>query len=172
MSNREVASLACKVLGIYIIILGINALFSVLTVSFGIPNHVANESFINIIFSLVYILFGVLLWILSDKLSAIMVARGKHTYEVSGITASDIQRISFSVLGLFFLGNSLPKLVSTLININSMSGLPNSTRLRLLVSGGLITEFLVGLGIFLGSQGLVNFLKKMRTAGLKRDNNS
>lgn len=169
MSNREVASLACKVLGIYIIILGINALFSVFTVSIGMPNQVANEGFINIIFSLVYILFGVLLWILSDKLSVIMVTGEKHTVEVTGITASDIQRISFSVLGLYFLGDSLPELISTLMNINSMSGLPNTVRLRLLVSGGLITELLIGLGILLGSQGLVNLLNKMRNVGLKRD---
>jgi len=34
---------------------------------------------------------------------------------------------------------------------------------------GSITEFIIGLGIFLGSQGLVNFLNNLRGAGLKRE---
>ena len=150
MNKREIASLACKILGIYLIIQGTNVLSGVLSVSLATSNPIANESLINVIFSLVYILFGVLLWFLSDKLSAIMVKGEHNSIEGSDLTVSDIQRVSFSVLGLYFLGNSLPKLVSTLI-----------------LSGGAIIEFIIGLGIFLGSQSLVNFLKTIRTAGTK-----
>lgn len=57
-----------------------------------------------IIFSIIYILVGVLLWMLADKLSIIMVRRGNHPNEGSGISANDIQRVSFSVLGLYFIG--------------------------------------------------------------------
>ncbi len=120
MSKREIASLACKILGIYIIIQGINVLSSVLSVSIAMPNQMAHESLINIIFSLVYIFFGVLLWFFSDKLSAIMVTGENHSNEGSGIDVNDIQRVSFSVLGLFFLGNSLPRLVSALTTMYSM----------------------------------------------------
>ena len=101
-----------------------------------------------------------------------MVTGENHSNEGSGIEVSDIQRVAFSVLGLFFLGNSLPKLVSILINMYSMSGLPNSTTRLILGSGGAITEFIIGLGIFLGSQGLANFLNNMRTAGLKREDDN
>ena len=169
MSKREIASLACKILGIYIIIQGINVLSSVvLFVSTTTPDPMAHESFFNSIFSLVYILFGVLLWSFSDKLSAVMVAKGNHSKEGAGIQASEIQSVAFSVLGLYFIGSSLPKLVSTLTS--SMRGLPNSsTGFILLGSVGIITEFIIGIGIFLGSQGLVNFLNSMRTAGLKRE---
>lgn len=168
MNKREIAGLACKILSIYMIILGINVLGGVLSVSIATPNQTAHESLVNIIFSLVYVLIGVLLWFFSDKLSAIMVTGENHSNEGIGIGASDIQRVSFSVLGLFFLGNSLPRLVTTLTSMYSMSGLPNSTTILILKSGGVITEFIIGLGIFLGSQGLVNFLSNMRTAGLKR----
>ncbi len=74
----------------------------------------------------------------------------------------EIERVAFSVLVLYFIGSSLPRLVSTLTS--SMRGLPNSfTGFILLESVGIITEFIIGLGIFLGSQGLVNFLNNMRT---------
>jgi len=54
-----------------------------------------------------------------------------------------------------------------------MRGLPNSfTGFILLGSVGIITEFIMGLGIFLGSQGLVNFLNNIRTVGLKKDDSN
>ncbi len=163
MNKREIASLACKILGIYLIIQGTN----VLSVSIATSNPIANESLINVIFSLVYILFGVLLWVLSDKLSEIMVKGEHNSIEGSDLTVSDIQRVSFSVLGLYFLGNSLPKLVYTLANVYFMSELTP----RLILSGGAIIEFIIGLGIFFGSQSLVNFLKTIKTAGLTREDN-
>ena len=173
VSKREIASLACKILGIYITIQGINVLSSmVLFVSTSAaPNQMAHESFTNIIFSLVYILFGILLWFFSDKLSPIMVKGETHSKEVPGIEISDIQRVAFSVLGLYFIGSSLPRLIFTLIS--SMRGLPNSyTGFTLLASVEIITEFTIGLGIFLGSQGLVNFLNNMRTVGLKKEDDN
>jgi len=172
MSKREIASLACKILGIYIIIQGINVLSSVvLFVSTATSNQVANGGYINIIFSLVYIFFGVLLWFFSDKLSAIMVTGENYSKEGAAIEVSDIQRIAFSVLGLYFIGRSLPILISTLFD--SIRGLPNSfTGFTLFASVGTISEFIIGLGIFLGSQGLVNFLNNMRTAGLNREDDN
>ena len=170
MSKREIASLACKILGIYIMIQGINVLSSVvLSISIATANQMANQSFLNIIFSSIYILFGVLLWFLSDKLSVLMVTGENHVNNSSGIEASDIQRISFSVLGLFFLGNALPKLVPALMTIYYMSRLPNTTTRLILEAGGTVVQLIVGLGIFLGSQGLVNFLKAIQTAGLKSE---
>ena len=169
MSKREIASLACKVLGIYLVIQGINVMANVLSISIVTPNQMAPESLTNIVFPFIFlIIFGVLLWFLSDKLSVSMAKGEIHSNEGLGINASDIQRISFSVLGLFFIGNSLPKLVSTLTNAYAMSELNSTTRL-LFGAGGAITQFIVGLGIFLGSQGLVNFLHIIRTAGLKRE---
>lgn len=169
MSKREIASLACKILGIYMVVQGINVMANVLSVSIVTPNQIAPGSSINIVFPFIFlIIFGVLLLFLSDKLSVSMVKGEIHSNEGLGINASDIQRISFSVLGLFFLGSSLPKLVSTLTSIYSMSELNSTTRL-LLGAGGAITQFIVGLGIFLGSQGLVNFLNAIRTAGLKKE---
>lgn len=169
MSNREVASLACKILGIYIIMQGLNVFSSVvISNSIAIQNNMPHESFINIIFSLVYILFGVILWFFSDKLSSIMVKGENHSKEGSDIGAGDIQRVAFSVLGLYFMGSSLPELVSTLMSVSSMSELPDLIKMRLLVSGGSITEFIIGLGIFIGSHGLVNLLNNLRTVGLKR----
>ncbi|AFM41473.1 hypothetical protein Desaci_2529 [Desulfosporosinus acidiphilus SJ4] len=90
--------------------------------------------------------------------------------EESGVNASDIQRVAFSVLGLLLLGNSIPKVVSAFLSFYTMK-VPNSTA-RLFGSlgfAGTIAQFIIGLGIFLGSQGLVNLLDGIRHAGLNRE---
>ena len=55
------------------------------------------------------------------------------------------------------------------MTIYSMSRLPNTTTRLILEAGGTVVQLIVGLGIFLGSQGLVNFLKAIQTAGLKSE---
>ena len=103
MSKREIASLACKILGIYIMIQGINVLSSVvLSISIATANQMANQSFLNIIFSLIYILFGVLLWFLSDKLSAIMVTGENHVNNSSGLAAVIYREYRFRFSAFFF----------------------------------------------------------------------
>lgn len=177
MSKREIASLACKILGIYVIVQGVNVLSSILYVSVATSVatsnpilNVVNETLVNIIFSFTYIIVGALLWFLSDKLSSWMVTKeNESVVKSSGIEVNDIQRVSFSVLGLYFLGGSLPRLVSTLLSIYSMRDMtPSATGYILRSSVEAIGEFIIGLVLFLGSQGLVNFLNSMRTAGLKR----
>lgn len=166
MGKRELASLACKILGVFISMQGINVFSSVLYVSLA-SNLIEENRFANVIFSLVYILFGVLLWFFSDKLSALMVTKENHYYEGSGIRVSDIQRVAFSVLGLYFIGSALPTLITSFTSGYFMSGSPDlDTVTRLIHHAGTIAQLIIGLGIFLGSQGLVNFLNYIKTAGL------
>ncbi|WP_368294567.1 hypothetical protein [Dehalobacter sp. TBBPA1] len=167
---RKTASLACKILGIFFIIQGTNVLSSILIYSVSTPNAVVHESLLNAIFSLVYILFGFLLWIFSGKLSLILTKEEHYSNEGSGLRSVDLQRVLFSVLGLYFIGHSVPRLVSALMSMYPMNGI--STTRVLFSSIGIITELIIGLGIFFGSQGLVRLLDLIRTAGLKRENNS
>lgn len=144
-------------------------MISMFSVSLVQPNQLTVQNFVNTVFPFSFIMiFGVLLWFLSDKLSESMIKGETDSNESLGIKASDIQRIAFSVLGLYFLGNSLPKLISTLINISSKE-ITNYIPVLILV-GGPITQVIVGFAIFTGSAGLVNFLKSLRTAGVKREN--
>jgi len=63
VSKREIASLACKILGIYLVIQGINVMANVLYLSIATPNQIDSGSSINIIFPYMFlIIFGILLW--------------------------------------------------------------------------------------------------------------
>lgn len=169
MSKREIASLAFKIMGINMVLQGFSVMISMFSVSLAQPNQLTLQNFVNAVFPFsFFMIFGVLLWFLSDKLSESMIKGKTDSNESLGIKASDLQRIAFSVLGLYFLGNSLPKLISTLINISSKE-ITNYIPVLILV-GGPITQFIVGFAIFTGSEGLVNFLKSLRTAGIKKEN--
>lgn len=169
MSKREIASLACKLLGLYLMIQGLNVMINMFSVSLMPYNPLSMEKILNTIFPFIFIIiFGILIWSFSDKLSVIMIKGETCSEERTSIKASDIQRIAFSVLGLYFLGNSIPKLISTIINITSKEVANYSSVLFL--AGGPITQFIVGFAIFTGSEGLVNFLKRLRTTGVTREN--
>lgn len=134
------------------------------------PNSIAHEYLLNVVFSLVYILIGSLLWIFSGKLSVKMTNGDYPSNENSSLTSIDLQRVLFSVLGLYFVGHSVPKLVSALMSMYSMNGVPIT---RILFSSiGTITELIIGLGIFFGSQGLVRLLYSIKTVGFNKENDS
>lgn len=168
MSKGEITSLAYKILAIFLMIQGINAIASVLTYYIASPNKGVEQASNIIAPFIFFILFGISLWLLSDKLSRIMAKDENYSEltEALRITVSDIQRISFSVIGLFFIGNAIPQLVSVLANLYSIYRQDVSVSLLPNIVGS-VTKLILGLMIFLGSQGLVNILKAIRKAGVK-----
>lgn len=172
MNGREIGNIACKILGVFFIVQGTNTLASIISFIASTPGMNGHESLINICFALIYIVCGVLLWFLSDKISVIMNTGKRNAESKLVIEIGEIQRVSFSILGLYFMGSSLPRLVSNLINAFFLTNVPNSTTTLILGLGGILTQFVIGFVIFLGSEGLVNFLKAMRSAGIKKENDS
>ena len=88
MSKREVGSLACKLLGIYMIMQGLNVLANVVAVHATTPGQFAAQNPMTLVFPFLFlIVFGILLWLLSDKLSGIMVKGESPLSGDSGIKA-------------------------------------------------------------------------------------
>lgn len=172
MDGRVIGNIACKILGIFFIVQGTNTLAGIISLVASTPEMDNNQALLNVCFALFYIICGALLWFLSDKISVIMNTGKRNADSKSGIEIGDIQGVAFSALGLYFIGSSLPKLVSALLDMYFLTNTPISATIFVVSLGGMLTQFIIGLGIFLGSQGLVNFLKAMRSAGIKRENDS
>ncbi|WP_434512168.1 hypothetical protein [Desulfitobacterium sp. AusDCA] len=173
MNKREIASLACKILGIYLIIQGINVMANILSTSIATPNLITHETILNIIFSYIFlIIFGALLWFLSGKLSLLMVKDESPFDEGFSLKANDIQGIVFAAIGLVLIGNSLPKFATNLINLYITRGEPNMALKLLPGTIGAVTQILIGIGIFLGSHGLVKLLNILRNDELRRGEES
>lgn len=170
MSKYEITSLACKILGIYIIMQGIIVMANVIPISLTMQDQSVPVMLINGIFPFVFlIIFGIIIWVFSGKLSALMLKGETYSEEKSGIKANDFQRVAFSVLGLFFIGTSLPKLISNVIDFITMNEMVGTTMRLLPGILGNIAQLIIGVGIFFGSQGLVNLLVYLRYVGLKKE---
>lgn len=167
MSKQEIASLSCKILGLYMLIQSASVLANSLIAelvssSLGLSLGTAIFPFI------VLMIFGILLWVGSDRISVVMVGENSLPREEksSPITPDDIQRVAFSVLGLFFIGRSLPQLPSVFTSFLRLHQIALNPQLLSTLAQPII-QFLVGLGIFFGSSGLVNLLSSLRKAGVK-----
>lgn len=98
-----------------------------------------------------------------------MVNKESYSKEGSEIKAIDIQRVAFSVVGLLFIGTSSPKLVTSLMNLIAMKEMINNTTRVLPELLGDIAQLVIGLGIFLWSQRLVNLLKHIINSELRQE---
>jgi len=153
MSSRQFGSLACKVLGLFFLVQGVTLLFNTFYAILAIPWQ--KEDIFNIIMSLAVIVFAILLYALSNKLADFMIKDNQEInkeVKEAGITIYNIQRVAFSVLGLFFIGSSLARLVALLLNV--FSNISGNAGL-LFSAGSPIVEFIIGLIIFLNSWKIV-----------------
>jgi hypothetical protein len=170
MSKHEIVRITCKILAVYLIVQGINASLNAFSSYFIILDYPISEMMLNVVLPFFFlIIFGILIWVFSGKLSVFMVKGKVHSEKELGIKADDLQRVAISVLGLFFTGTSLPKLISSWMNYTNFTArneMFDATRL-LPEAFGNLTQLIIGLGIFFGSQGLVNILKYLRYIGVK-----
>lgn len=74
MSQREVGSLACKILGIYMMMQGLNVLANVAAVHATTPGQLATQNPMTVVFPFLFLIaFGIVFWLSSDKLAGIMI---------------------------------------------------------------------------------------------------
>lgn len=161
----KVAKLSCKILGLYTVVNSITGMFTIVLMPQG------TAGILKMIFPVVVqAIIGLLLWLLADTIANLMITDGDNSSaSVSG--KGDGQRIAFSVLGLFFIGTSIPKLISSILAVlftpHQVQVAQPMITYRLLIKS--TSQFVVGLVIFLGSNGLVGLLNTLRSAGLPKD---
>ncbi|MDA8229100.1 MAG: hypothetical protein M0T74_15630 [Desulfitobacterium hafniense] len=177
MGKREVASLACKILGLYTIVDAVTVIARVIFFMATTRNNSSNPSFfmnqeiLNIVSFVLLGIFGLVLWLVSDKLAKIMVSDSwvKPDSSQGSFTIQEIQSVAISTLGLYFLGTAIPKFTSSMFNLARIQG-----EIDRVVHSGIIVplvesliQLLLGLVLFLGARGIAGMLKQLRQAGVK-----
>ncbi len=164
MNKREIAVLACKVLGVSAII----AAFQLPV--FGLMN-ILNKSDGGIWLPIISILTitlplgaGVFLWARAEVLAAQMV-RGEETgSEKPILIGDDIQAMAFSVVGLFFFVQGFPRFLSEIVHY-ATQGWPSSGFYARLFSGSFL-QLVLAIALFFGGRGLVEIWKRIRGGGV------
>lgn len=165
MGGRELAGLACKVLGLFLVMQGVNLLSNAVYLYISVP-VMETDILPAVLYQLGYLVSGVLLWVLAGQVAALMVRGRQDGDGGEAVSAAELQRLAFSVLGLYFAGNALPKLVRVVTNIYAADRwMPGTPAVYVRDLAGVITELLIGIGCFFGARGLVNLLRFLRQAG-------
>jgi len=173
MNPVVLTRIAVKVVAIYLIAQGL----------MQVPNVAAavqfSEAQINwnsqilpvlVVAAITPLVFGIVLWIASNKLSDVIL-RGVDSTEISSVSSNEIQAILISTIGLLILVLAIPQLTSLCIQlvattkpVDSGSGL-NVFLLSYLVAE--IVKIIFGLSLILRVSGWMKMLRKLRGLGLQ-----
>jgi hypothetical protein len=183
MTKREVAALACRLLGIYAFLNSLNALpvvflpfiteYSDATAAGGLGSMARFWLFIlNALPAALHIIAGLYLWLNADSLAGYLVSG--DTDEQQMAIGQEAQVIAFSVLGLFTLLQVIPRIgqiITNLVVIGQQDPLMQrdfrGTTAPDIVS--IIIQLALGLWLLFGSPGLVQWLRPMRTRDMDQE---
>lgn len=119
-----------------------------------------------------HLIFGFLLFFKTDYF--IPQEFAGETESSTNITGAEIQFITFTFMGLYLLTSALPSILSLIILFVTKNNNPqfNEIYLKYLNPAyvtSTVAELIIGTWLLLGSQGLVNLIRKLRYAGLDSD---
>jgi len=146
MSQRQLASVLFAVFGVFIAV----TWFPQVIVSIGMVaagDQVAAEPYAItfLIGTIIGVLLGILLVLVRVRLAERLFAA-----DTASLVARDTQAVALSVLGCYFVIQSLPRLVG-----RGFDWLP-------------ATQLVLGIGLFFGARGLARLWTAVRTAGSSR----
>jgi hypothetical protein len=177
MTRHEIATLACKLLALWIIIQGVLYLPYLLYWLFlGIAtahNEFAAGFQLSAVYSFLSIgsfLIGLALWLLAPRLAARMVKSDDTAIVFPDLTQSSAMVVAFTAIGVFTLVPALKDLANlTMLYMENNSTQPqlwnNADTGTQLAS--FIIELLLSLWLIFGSRGIVRLVLWARTAATK-----
>lgn len=162
MTKREIAVLVCKIFGIYTFLLAVQGLTTGL---FMLPTHPYGYT----IPLFILLILGYIFFFKPDSIGKYMVSEEKESKIKFEVDYEDIQKIAFSVIGLFILASAIPRVFGAILQILTIQIYQRDNYPFWLRTSSLIEAVLrlgIGLWLFLGSRALVEFLRKIREAGV------
>lgn len=176
MRERNIATIALKVMAIYIFIQSIKYIsYFISTSYFQFVNQDVGKSLItnmivtSLVPAVILIIFGLILWVKASKIAEHMVIC--DDVDDRNVNVEGLQSAAFSVVGLVILVNivqDLPKFIFQIMNLRgSYILLKSTTGLEIKISIVIIViRFAIGLILLLKSRGIVGLIKSLRKAGL------
>ncbi len=186
MTKREIASLACKILGVYALLQipqylqGIYFFLSRFFVEELRDDNIhtflwnLSTTFVPV---LLYLIAGILLWRRSDSLASRMVSDDQPPEEQSTISGQAVSAIAFSIVGLVVLVHAIPRITHLLARLVYVYGpTPEFGGERVWDAGtiarltALGVQVILGAVLMVGGRALSQLVMRIRTAGLNDKN--
>jgi hypothetical protein len=180
MTKRETTSLLVKLMGVYCLVQFAPSLIHVLGFLTTIRDSqqiwmkLANVGMM-IVFPAIWIAFCILIIRKSDSIARRLYREDSDASQLSGLGFQEVQTLGYNFIGVLLLVQSFPQIVSLLTTIKTQQvyyssswtteGFYLNTLPRLL---SFLTQFILGLILFLKPKGLANLWKKAQVMRYER----
>ena len=176
MTKREIASLAIKLMGVFILLKSIAYMpMAYSGIIYAARSH-DNSGLLDMAFlvmmstgmAVIPLGWSILVVVFSDKAAAWLIKEDNSIENTSGsITKDDVMMIAVSCIGLYFIIAAAPMLVRDAVYMRGQMGSPFigpsglMKFFRNLIAPGV--QIAAGVWLFVGSKGIVNLWKKIRS---------
>lgn len=173
MSKREIASLAIKLIGVFLVItcLGYLPMFF-LSLGGLFDGSGFWAQILLVLGSLASLVFGIMVIVFSDKIAAWLIREDNVCVAtgVGAMTKDDVMLIAFTCIGLYIAVTAFPQLLYALSNFirfpvferqNFSGGFRSARSLTALIAP--IVKLCLGVWLFVGSRGVVRLWHKIRS---------
>jgi len=120
---------------------------------------------------IIMVVISILLWIFADKISDRLIGEVQYEGIIQNIDYDKVQYIAFCVAGILIIGEAIPDLFTNLYQIIVIANLQISNENRIynnylakIIGAGI--QSILGFWLVLGTGGIINTIKKLRTAGV------
>lgn len=174
MEPRLLAKISIRVVAIYLVTYGIMQVPAITTAFYYSGNQDAEG--INILLFLSFAIFsplisGIVLWLISDKLSAWVIGNSDSKDSVNNLNSNNLQAVALSIIGLVVVFITLPNLISQIIQLSNNANIIDGNRvfdtntLSLVIASTL--KIVLGVLLVLGPDFWVRLLRFLREYGLR-----
>jgi hypothetical protein len=176
MTKREIASLAIKLMGVFILLKSIAYVPQVLGMMFSVMRteellFAISIVMISITMAVIPLAWSLLVIIFSDKAAAWLIKEDNSIENTSSsISKDDVMVVAISCIGLYFIVAAAPVFIHALMNISIFHRQAGSPFVgpssifnvgKQLIAPGV--QVAIGLCLFAGSKGIVKLWKKIRS---------
>jgi len=178
MNAESTVKLSLKVLSIYIIGVGLSQIPEYVAFMDGALPGVQFSADVNFYLSLVFspLIVGIALWFAAPP-AARFIAKGVVQEETSDSHVQSLQAVAFATLGMYFVVENLPQLISSIIRLISgqdTQALTHAGRTFVSYNQLEVVALRVILGVILvvGAQFFTQLLRRLREYGLRPTNST
>lgn len=171
MNYRILSKMSCRIISIYAFVKFIMFFQSYFYVFYqNSRNQIEQNNVLMFLpfFSLLFL--SIILWVYADKISQFMVKESENSRDIVKLDYVKLQAISFSVVGVVILTNSIPEIIKTVLNIKLLISKQLVDRVLITYKTQMIgygIKIIMGLWLLFGASGIVGLIKTLRTVGVE-----
>ncbi|HEY1686625.1 MAG TPA: hypothetical protein VGG19_17820 [Tepidisphaeraceae bacterium] len=180
MTRHEIAVLACKILALWVVVQIVMDLASLLSLAwYLIDNVVVPSRRVGLtiytyapilILTVAQSVIAWVLWFRAPRLASRMVSTDPQPVTNATVTKDDVMAVAISVIGIYLLVQGIDSVVQILLEYKLGS---EHGGLAWYLSGwqsqfwASVIHVVIAIWLILGSRGIVHFMKRVRTAGVR-----